>query len=216
MMEAASLLDFSDFFEQLAAEHTEDPCDGFGLAHVKRVGDLARKIQEQHGGDWAVIQAGALLHHVGGAHETAAAGLEVAERVLQLFENTQYDDSFANEVASCIENMTLAQHSQVKTREAQVLWDANQLEWLGMIGLSRLFARAGRLGTSLFGVDASIAPLNDPIEPNPSSVQNMVFYVMSRLPDKMFTETGREMAHQRYEIMEAFFARAQAESFTQR
>ena len=85
-----------------------------------------------------------------------------------------------------------------------------------MIGLSRLFARAGRLGTSLFGVDASIAPLNDPIEPNPSSVQNMVFYVMSRLPDKMFTETGREMAHQRYEIMEAFFARAQAESFTQR
>ena len=216
MMEAAPLLDFSDFFEQLAREHTPDPCDGFGLAHAKRVCDLARKIQEQHGGDWAVIQAGALLHHVGGADETAAAGLKVAERVLQLFEDTQYDDSFAREVASCIENMTFAQHAKVKTREAQVLWDANQLEWLGMIGLSRLFARAGRLGTPLFGLDASISPLLDPFEPNPSSVQNLVFYVSSRIPEKMFTETGRDMAQQRYEIMEAFFARAQAESFTQR
>ena len=216
MMEAASLLDFSDFFEQMAAEHTADPCDGFGLAHVKRVCDLARKIQEQHGGDWAVIQAGALLHHAGGADETALAGLKVAEHVLQLFEDTQYDDSFAKEVASCIQNMAYARHAEVKTREAQVLWDANQLEWLGMIGLSRLFARAGRLGTPLFGVEASISPVSDPIEANPASVQNMVFYVMSRIPEQMFTETGREMAHQRYEIMEAFFARAQAERFTQR
>ena len=216
MIQAAPLMDFSDFFEKLAGEHTPSPCNGFGLQHVMRVRDLAWKIQEQHGGDWAVIQASALLHHVGGADETAAAGQQVAQRVQSLFEETQYDDSFVNEVGSCIQNMTFARHHEVKTREGQVLWDANQLEWLGMIGLSRLFARAGQLGTALFGVEASMTPLTDPFEPHPASVQNMVFYVISRIPEKMFTESGREMAQQRYEIMEAFFARVQAESFTQR
>ena len=209
-------MDFSDVFEHLAAEHTPGPCNGFGLDHVRRVRDLAWKIQEQHGGDWAVIQAAALLHHAGGADDTAHAAAEVAQRVHEIFAATQHDDSFAKDVSDCIRNMPFARHASVRTREEQVLWDANQLEWLGMTGLARLFVRAGRIDSDLFGLEASTVPLSDPFEAHAASVHNMCFHVISRIPERMFTETGRHMAAQRYEIMEAFFARVQAEGFTQR
>lgn len=216
MNPTAMMLDFSDFFEELAKSHTPAPCDGFGLDHVKRVRDLAWKIQDHHGGDWAVIQAAALLHHVGGSDETQASGGLVAERVELLLNETQYDDSFVSEVTNCISQMPFACHAMVKTREAQVLWDANQLEWLGMTGLARLFVRAGKVGAPLLGLDASMAPMEDPFAPHQTSVQAMVFYVSSRMSQSMFTEVGRGLASQRFEMMEAFFARIAAERFAQR
>jgi len=216
MNQTAMMLDFSDFFEELAKTHTRAPCDGFGLDHVHRVRDLAWKIQDQHGGDWAVIQAAALLHHVGGSDETKVSASLVAKRVETILNETQYDDSFVAEVKSCISQMPYACHCEVKTREAQVLWDANQLEWLGMTGLARFFVRAGKTGAPMLGLDASIAPMEDPFESHDTSVQAMVFYVSSRIPQKMFTDVGRDLATQRYEMMEAFFARIAAERFTQR
>lgn len=216
MNQTAMMLDFSDFFEELAKSHTPVPCDGFGLDHVQRVRDLAWKIQDQHGGDWAVIQAAALLHHVGGSDETQASAKMVAERVEKILNETQYDDSFVAEVKSCISQMPYACHGAIQSREAQVLWDANQLEWLGMTGLARLFVRAGKVGAPMLGLDASMAPMNDPFSPHAISVQAMVFYVSSRIPQKMFTDVGRDLATQRYEMMEAFFARIAAERFTQR
>ena len=98
-MSTAMMLDFTDFFEAQAKAHTPSPCDGFGLDHVKRVRDLAWKIQDQHGGDWAVIQAAALLHHVGGCDETEASSIAVAKRVEELLETTQYDESFVVEIS---------------------------------------------------------------------------------------------------------------------
>ena len=215
-MSTAMMLDFTDFFEEMAKTHTPHPCDGFGLEHVRRVRDLAWKIQDQHGGDWAVIQASALLHHVGGCDETESSSLEVSKRVEALLATTQYDESFVAEIASCIQQMPFACHKRVKTREAQVLWDANQLEWLGMTGLARLFVRAGKMGSPILGIDSSITPLADPFEKHEASVEAMVFYIISSIPSKMFTEVGRHLASQRFEMMEAFFARVAAERITQR
>ena len=215
-MSTATMLDFTDFFEAMAKAHTPSPCDGFGLDHVRRVRDLSWKIQDHHGGDWAVIQAAALLHHVGGCDETEASSIAVAKRVEGLLEKTQYDESFVAEIASCIRQIPFACHKDVKTREAQVLWDANQLEWLGMTGLARLFVRAGKMGSPFLGLESSMAPLADPFEKHEASVEAMVFYIISSIPSKMFTEVGRHLASQRFEMMEAFFARVAAERITQR
>jgi hypothetical protein len=85
-----------------------------------------------------------------------------------------------------------------------------------MTGLARLFVRAGKIGAPLLGLDASMAPMEDPFAPHQASVQTMVFYVSSRMSQSMFTEVGRDLASQRFEMMEAFFARITAERFTQR
>ena len=209
------LLDFSDFFEEMAKAQTPAPCNGFGIEHVKRVRDLAWKIQDQHGGDWAVIQAAALLHHAGGCDETKASSHEV-KRVEHLLGQTQYDESFVSDVSACIRQMPYACHKMVNSREAEVLWDANQLEWLGMTGLARLFVRAGKIGAPILGLEASMPPMLDPFEKHHASVQAIVFYVSSSIPQKMFTEVGRQLASQRFEMMEAFFARVAAERFVQR
>ena len=85
-----------------------------------------------------------------------------------------------------------------------------------MTGLARLFVRAGKTGSPFLGLESNMSSLADPFAMHEVSVEAMVFYISSSIPSKMFTEVGRDLAFQRFEMMEAFFARVAAERITQR
>jgi uncharacterized protein len=185
--------------------------DPYGLSHVRRVCQVATRIRDSAGGDLAVIQAAALFHHLAGPGEGGDQADAAAEKAGALLVENNLDDDFADEVAACIRSAVFSRRELAQSPEAQVLWDANQLDFLGMVGLARLFALAGAEGAPLFGA-LSRAPneagfFGDP----PASVEALFGHRLKGLSEELFFPASRTLAKRRLELSEAFFARAHAE-----
>jgi uncharacterized protein len=172
---------------------------------------MATLIRESAGGDLAVIQAACLLHHLGGPGEGGADADKGAEAAKRALVDEHLDEAFAEEVAACIVASPMSRRDKAISPEAKVVWDANQLDFLGMVGLARLFALAGQQGAPLFGAQsrASVGPgfFGDP----PASVEAFFEHHLKGLPDLLHFGESRHMARRRIELSEAFFARANAE-----
>jgi len=96
-----------------------------------------------------------------------------------------------------------------ETMEARILQDADRLEALGAIGLSRMFLIAGQMGAALFHAADPLA-LERGLDDRA--------YALDHLEVKLFpvaaamqTEAGRRMAEERVEWMESFRTRLLSE-----
>ncbi|MFN3929335.1 MAG: HD domain-containing protein, partial [Thermoflexus sp.] len=113
-----------------------DPVHDF--SHVVRVMRLAERIARREGADLAVVRAAALLHDVRREEEEhAAASAAFARRWLA---ERGASAEFIEAVAHAIEAHRFREPRVARTLEARVLFDADKLDALGIIGLARLFA----------------------------------------------------------------------------
>ncbi|MGD2104304.1 MAG: HD domain-containing protein [Anaerolineae bacterium] len=183
--------------------------------HVLRVLRLAEHLARTEGAKLPIVRAATLLHDVGrrqavstGA-DHARVSVSVAREVL------------AGQPARDVEAIVhaIAAHRfrtqpQPSTLEAKVLFDADKLDAIGAVGVARAFAYAGAHGQRLWVPMTSVdfdhwvahgddANLHTPVHE---------FVVkLSRVKDRLFTETGRKIAAERHDTMNAFFQRLSEE-----
>lgn len=209
---------------QLAEETLER--EGYGDAshdfdHIVRVVALAETIQEREGGDLPTIWAAVALHDLGVERERRHGGdhaLIGAEMASDLLTNTAFPQASIPAVQQAIREHRMTGGKLPQTLEGRILYDADKIDCLGAIGISRLYCITGRYNQKIYApVPAEISEPVDPLtvrelrrrrDYSPSIEFQLLF---GDLPARMTTSAGGELAHERYVYMDEFFKRLRQE-----
>ncbi|MFP4343497.1 MAG: HD domain-containing protein [Anaerolineales bacterium] len=183
--------------------------------HILRVERVAGQIARREGADLSIVRTAALLHDWGRSeaqHQGRDHADVAAERAALLL--TSCPPAWVEAVVHAIAAHRFRTAPQPETLEAQVLFDADKLDAIGAVGVARAFAYGGahnqRLWAPLESVDLERWETagDDPVAHTP--VHEFVVK-LSRLRERLYTQTGRQMAEARHRYMEDFFRRLEAE-----
>ena len=182
-------------------------------AHVRRVVASARRLGALEGADLAVVVPAAWLHDCvtvpkDSPHRPRASRL-AAERAAAWLRAEGFPEALVPAVAHAVEAHSFSAGVAPETPEARVVQDADRLDALGAIGVARLFATAGAMGSALTHPDD---PFADPPEGGGPGrdlddrrwALDHVWTKLLRLPATMQTASGREEAERRAETLRQF------------
>ncbi|GAA4276594.1 HD domain-containing protein [Aquimarina mytili] len=182
---------------------------GHDWFHTQRVFNNANLISKQENVDSFIVAIGALLHDIAdskfhGGDET------VGPKVARAFLNTlDVKAEVINHVVLIIENISFKGgnlEQKFRSPELDVIQDADRLDAIGAIGIARCFNYGGFKNRLLY--DPKFPPnLNMTKEEYKNSTAptiNHFYEKLLLLKDRMNTETGKKLALQRHEYMEAF------------
>lgn len=205
--------------ETMAREGSEDAAHDYD--HLVRVMALADTIQANEGGDLLVIWAAVAFHDIGQERERlnggdhALIGAEIAEELLG---DTPFPQYSIPAVQQAIREHRMTGGAVPQTLEGRILYDADKLDSLGAIGIGRLYCITGRYNQKVY------SPLPDdiiePVDPlvirslrrHPDYSPSIEFQLLfGNLPERMMTNSGRELARERFAFMEEFFTRLRQE-----
>ena len=194
----------------------QDDITGHDVNHITRVLLLSKYIQSQEGGDLDVIEAAAVLHDISD-HKFNGGKLDEGGKVARaiLLENGT-SEAFADLVAQIV-NQVSFKGAGVSTNElsleAQIVQDADRLDALGAIGISRTFAYGGKKGQAIY--DPQLEPQShDSFEQYVNSKTTSINHFHEKLLllfDRLNTETARKIGQKRHDILVNFIADFNAE-----
>lgn len=180
--------------------------------HIYRVWKTARKIGKSEDVDLFVVELAALLHDIadpkfhGGDEEI---GPQKAESFMR---DSGVDAKTITHVLGIIRNMSFKNslgRVDFRSKEMEVVQDADRLDAIGAIGIARAFNYGGFKNRPLY--DPAIKPnLNmskEEYKKGDSPTINHFYEKLLLLKDKMNTETGRKLAEERHQFMEDFLER---------
>lgn len=212
-MSTSDLISKTILFVKQNLENAEGGHDWF---HIQRVYKNALLIAQEEVCDLRIVQLGALLHDIAdskfhGGDETI--GPKIAREFL---ESENVNQETISHVINIIENISFKGGNfdkKFSSIELDIVQDADRLDAIGAIGIARTFNYGGFKNR----------PLHNPAIP-PNSKMTKVEYKNNEAPtinhfyekllllkDKMNTETGKQIAHQRHHYMEGFLAQFYAE-----
>jgi len=106
--------------------------------HVKRVFKIATFLAEKEKADVELVQIGALLHDIGWAmgelhHETGA------ESASEILKEINYSLERIEKIVRIVSCHPLDFRDKLETIEEKIVWDADKIDLLGVIGVVRAF-----------------------------------------------------------------------------
>jgi uncharacterized protein len=160
-----------------------------------------------------VVLPAAWLHdcvHVGkDSPERPRASRLAAVRAVAFLQEAGYAPEALPEVAHAIEAHSYSAGIAPRTVEAKVVQDADRIDALGAIGISRCVAVGAALGRPLYEPDD---PFCEQREPNDRGASVDHFYTkLLKLAGTMQTAAGRREAARRTEFIRAFIAQLRSE-----
>ena len=174
---------------------------------------MALKLADDEGGNTAVVLPAAYLHdivnlpkdHPKRAQASRMAAAKAQEYLVQL----QYPEEHHEAIAAAIVSHSFSANIEAQSLEAKIVQDADRLDSLGAIGVTRCFATGTKLERRFYDLD-------DPFAQGRSwdDLKNTVdhFYVkLFRLEAMLNTASARKEAHTRITFMKDFLRHFQRE-----
>ena len=183
---------------------------GHGMDHINRVLDLSLKFADKEHANREIVSLIALLHDV---DDYKLFGIENAENLTnakRIMSECAIDDEIQNKVCSelkCIGYSKLLEGFRPKTIEGQVVSDADMCDALGSNGILRVYTYSLKNGKPFF--DRNIFPIEDMTADKytkrcaDSSVCH-IFEKILKLKNLMITDSGKEEAKERHQIIVDF------------
>lgn len=203
-----SLIDNTISFVKQKLENAEAGHDWF---HMERVYKNALLIAEGEDCDLTIVKLGALLHDIADSkfnNGDESIGPKVAREFL---ESQNASEETIEHVVNIIENISFKGgnfENFFSSKELEIVQDADRLDAIGAIGIARTFNYGGFKNRPLY--NPNIAPkLNmtkEEYKKSEAPTLNHFYEKLLLLKDKMNTETGKKIAHQRHEFMELFLS----------
>lgn len=191
----------SYFHQEMSSAH-----DWF---HVQRVRTNAEELVAEYStADITIVQLAALLHDIGRAKEEEGDVEDHAEWGAEESEKLLHEQGASNEtseaVAHCVRAHRYSNETVPETIEAKIVSDADNLDALGAVGLARCFAYGGEIGSPIH--DPSLSPDADDTVAGQTQF-NHIHKKLLDLPNRMYTDAGKDLADERASYIQRFVQR---------
>jgi uncharacterized protein len=147
-------------------EMVQDPAHD--ISHVQRVVQTAKKLCELEGGSLDIVLPAAYLHDCFSFpknHPDRATSSEVAaDKAAKFLVSIDYPRQYIEPIKHAIVAHSFSAGVKATTLEAQIVQDADRLDALGAIGISRCIQVSASFGASLYDANDPFSenrPLND-------------------------------------------------------
>ena len=220
---------FQKIKEIVEEELNQEKDSAHDIDHIMRVYNLAMTIAKtENNVDMDVLQAGVLLHDIGGAKESndssgqtdhAVIGAEMAKPILEKF---GFSDDKIKHVQECILTHRYRTNNKPETIEAKIVHDADKLETVGAIGIARAFSWIGKHRAKIYKKVDDIAQYAKEnltegkingriIDKSKHSVYINYETKDKFLLDNLYTESSKRIGRERLAYYKDFLARLDKE-----
>ena len=195
----------------------KDAEGGHDWFHTERVYNNALLISKGETVDELVVALGALLHDIADSkfnNGDYTVGPKIAAEFLV---KQNVSTEVINHVIKIIENVSFSSNidnaSAFKSKELEVIQDADRLDALGAIGIARTFNYGGFKNRALYNPDIkpNLNLTKDEYKKSTAPTINHFYEKLLLLKDKMNTKTGRKIAEERHNYMVDFLKQFYAE-----
>ncbi len=179
--------------------------------HVYRVWTLAKRIAKTEPGNLFVIELGALLHDIADSKFHNGDEQIGPRKAREFLSALGVETEVINHVENIIANISFkgGKHTQVfRSKELDIIQDADRLDALGAIGIARTFNYGGYKGRPLYNPDIkpNLQMTTQEYKASQAPTLNHFYEKLLPLKDKMNTKTGQAMALKRHQFLELFLA----------
>lgn len=200
-----------DQIRQIVRDKFSDQEGSHDWFHIERVCNLAIYIQEKEGGDRTVVELAALLHDISDHKYNGGdwtAGASMAE---ELMRKIGFTSEIIDKVAQIITHVSFKGANvidDVESIEAKIVQDADRLDAIGAIGIARAFSYGGSKNRPLYHpeVEPVLHTSKEEYAKSVSHTVNHFYEKLFLLKDLMKTNTGKELAEKRHNLMQKFIA----------
>ncbi|MFT8315587.1 MAG: HD domain-containing protein [Clostridium sp.] len=179
--------------------------------HTYRVWRNAIKIGEKEQADMLIVELSALLHDVAD-YKFYNGDTDISSKVVnEWLESINVQKEVISKVCDVIENISFKGanvKSQISTKECMVVQDADRLDAIGAIGISRVFAFGGAVKREIYNPDISVQK-HDTFEQYKNSIHtstsiNHFYEKLLLIKNLMNTDMGKSLAQDRHRYMEEY------------
>ncbi|MBU2883363.1 HD domain-containing protein [Psychrosphaera sp. B3R10] len=201
-------LQFADFIQQ---QQIHDAAHD--LNHIKRVVQSAKQIAYAENADLNVVVPAAWLHDCvsfpKNHPDNKRASVCAADKAIEFLTSVNYDSQYNEAIHHAICAHSYSAKIPTETLEAQVVQDADRLDGLGAIGVSRCMLVAGKLDSKIYSNDD---PFCQQREPNSKIAAVDHFYEkLFKTAETMKTNAGKTEADKRVRFMKLFLSQLSKE-----
>ncbi len=194
----------SQFANFIQAEMVQDPAHD--INHVRRVVKTAKKLCEREGAKLEVVLPAAYLHDCftfPKNHPARATSSSIAaEKAIEFLLSINYPSQYLDEIKHAIVAHSFSVGVKPTTIEAQIVQDADRLDALGAIGVTRCLQVSSSFGATLYNSDD---PYAERRELDDKSYTLDHFQVkLFKLADQMNTLSAKQEADKRVQFMKLY------------
>jgi uncharacterized protein len=192
-------------------ETLKDAEGGHDWFHIERVYNNAVKIAKTEEVNLFIVALGALLHDIADAKfydgdesvgpkkakeflETHDVDKKIIEQIVYIIDNISFKNTFSSSLI------------ETKSKELEVIQDADRLDAIGAIGIARAFNYGGYKKRLLYDpeVKPNLDMTKEVYKKSTAPTINHFYEKLFLLKDMMNTKTALQMAQERHEYMENF------------
>ncbi len=165
--------------------------DSLTWHHTQAIRPIAQKLARQEKADKEIVEVAVLFHDIGKVKGCAGHSQRSAEMARKFLEKEKYEQRFVEEVVYCIACHELpwqGKSSLVKTKEAQVLCDADMIQQLSPFGIIKHAIRY----RELFNNDYQAG-------------LKKIWEKLMKAYNVIITDNGRKMAEEGYKFVKDFY-----------
>jgi len=208
------------------AVEKELSCSAHDMDHIIRVQNLSLHLAENEEIDLEVLKASALLHDIARVKEdndptgkTNHAILS-AEMSVPILKELDFSEDKIKHVQECILSHRYRTGNEPKTKEAQILFDADKLDTLGAIGIARVFVWIGKNNGRIYtntDIEKYIqenlgGKINGRIQDKTKHSPQIEFETKSKfLINKLYTKKAKEIGRERMDYYKNVLDRLEKE-----
>ncbi|MDO5635792.1 MAG: HD domain-containing protein [Myroides sp.] len=189
---------------------------GHDWFHIERVYKNALHLLKTEQADEQVVLLGALLHDIADSKFHEGDETIGPKKAYDFMTAIEIPEDVKKHVVQIIENISFKGgnfEKNFRSKELEIVQDADRLDAIGAIGIARTFNYGGFKNHPLY--DPAIKPnlqmSKDEYKKHQGTTINHFYEKLLLLKDLMNTETGKKMALKRHQYMEGFLEQFYAE-----
>lgn len=195
--------------EKYVKEACYDESTGHDWWHIKRVQNLALKINKEEKQNEFIIQMIALLHDI---YDDKFSDENTRESLIKLMKDLEIynsiDKNDLENILYSIENLGYKGgfNKTIISKEGQIVQDADRIDAIGAIGIARVFAYNGKKGNQIYNPDVGIVEIKSEEEYRKVKRHaiNHFYEKLLKIKDTMNTNIGEKIAKERTEFMQQY------------
>ena len=200
-------------FVKITLANAETGHDWF---HIERVYKTAQTINAIEKGDQLVVELAALLHDIADSKFHNGDEEIGPQKAGDFLKTIGVEDETILHVQEIIRNLSYkASLGEItfKSKELDVVQDADRLDAIGAIGIARAFTYGGYKNRVLYdpAIPTNLNMSKEEYKNTTAPTLNHFYEKLLLLKDLMKTETGKLMAQQRHEFMLSYLDQFYAE-----